>query len=106
MPSSLPDDATALFEAGPHRATPGELLRLQHAFERMGTDLWGASPPGRTWTAPTTRCSSKLGMLPDFPLRLLSPYRGFTDDDYRALPRFLQADYADWLEPRHARSPA
>jgi hypothetical protein len=38
-------------------------------------------------------------MLPDFPLRLLSPYTGFDDDDYRACLRFLQAEYADWLEP-------
>jgi hypothetical protein len=40
----------------------------------------------------------KLGMLPDFPLRLLSPYRGFTDDDYQACRRLLEEKYPDWLD--------
>jgi hypothetical protein len=37
-------------------------------------------------------------MLPEFPLRLLSPYQGFTDDDYQACKRFLASEYEDWLE--------
>ena len=28
---------------------------------------------------------TKLGMLPDFPLRLLPPYQSFTDEDYLAM---------------------
>jgi hypothetical protein len=41
----------------------------------------------------------KLGMLPEFPLRLLSPYQSFTDADYQACKRFLEDRYSDWLAP-------
>ena len=40
---------------------------------------------------------TKLGMLPDFPLRLLSPYTSFTDDDYRAMKTVLDANWRDWI---------
>ena len=39
----------------------------------------------------------KLGLLPEFPLRLLSPYQGFDEDDYRACKRVLEERYPDWL---------
>ena len=39
----------------------------------------------------------KLGMLPEFPLRLLSPYTGYTEEDYRACRRVLDERYPDWL---------
>ena len=88
----------ALFEAG-RTGDAGELMRLQHAFQRMGTDLWAKPKPGPHMDGAYDKMLVKLGMLPEFPLRLLSPYRGFDDDDYRACLRFLQAEYADWLEP-------
>jgi hypothetical protein len=39
----------------------------------------------------------KLGLLPEFPLRLLSPYTGFTDDDHEAARRYLLEHHPDWL---------
>jgi dihydrodipicolinate synthase/N-acetylneuraminate lyase len=95
----------ALFEAG-RTGDAGELMRLQHAFARMGTDLWGQPKPGPHMDGAYDKMLVKLGMLPEFPLRLLSPYRGFDDDDYRACLRFLQAEYADWLEPGASGVPA
>jgi hypothetical protein len=38
----------------------------------------------------------KLGMLADFPLRLLSPYQAFDDADYQACRKALEP-YAEWL---------
>jgi hypothetical protein len=39
----------------------------------------------------------KLGALPDFPLRLLSPYSSFTDADHEAARRYLREHHAEWL---------
>jgi hypothetical protein len=88
----------ALFEAGRTRDA-GELMRLQHDFQRLATDLWSKPKPGPHMDGAYDKMLVKLGMLPDVPLRLLSPYRGFDEDDYRACLRFLQDEYADWLEP-------
>lgn len=93
-----PHRTRQLFEAGRDRDV-ATLFDLQHAFQRMQSELWAA---------PTTPCHMdggfdkmllKLGMLPDFPLRLLSPYTSFTEDDYRACRRVLEERYPDWLSP-------
>ncbi len=65
----------------------------------MSAKLWAQPAPGPHMDGAYDKMLVKLGMLPDFPLRLLSPYRGFTDDDYRACRRLLDEQYADWLEP-------
>ena len=94
----------ALFEAGRTRDT-GELMRLQHAFQAMGTELWAQPAPGPHMDGAYDKMLVKLGMLPEFPLRLLSPYQGFTEDDYRACRRLLDEKYADWLEDGTATAP-
>ena len=86
----------ALFEAG-RTQEAGELMRLQHAFQKMGTDLWAAPAPGPHMDGAFDKMLVKLGMLPEFPLRLLSPYRGFTEDDYLACRRLLEEKYPEWL---------
>ncbi len=87
----------ALFEAGRTKDT-AELMRLQHAFQRLGTDLWAQPAPGPHMDGAYDKMLVKLGMLPEFPLRLLSPYQGFTEADYEACRRFLDSEYRDWLE--------
>jgi dihydrodipicolinate synthase/N-acetylneuraminate lyase len=91
-----------LFEAGRTRSV-GELFELQHAFTRLGLDLWGAVPAGPHMDGAYDKMLVKLGMLPDFPLRLLSPYIGFDDDVYRTLRAILEERYPDWLS-QEARS--
>jgi dihydrodipicolinate synthase/N-acetylneuraminate lyase len=85
-----------LFEAGRTRDVAA-LYELHHAFQQMGMDVWGAVKPGPHMDGAYDKMLVKLGMLPDFPLRLLSPYSGFDDDDYRACLRVLQERYPDWL---------
>jgi dihydrodipicolinate synthase/N-acetylneuraminate lyase len=86
------------FEAGRTR-DGAELIRQQHDFQRMGADLWRQVRSGPHMDGAYDKMLVKLGMLPDFPLRLLSPYEGFGDEDYVACRRLLERDYADWLEP-------
>jgi dihydrodipicolinate synthase/N-acetylneuraminate lyase len=85
-----------LFDAGVRRDV-APLMELQAAFQRMGADLWGNVSAGPHMDGAYDKMLVKLGMLPDFPLRLLSPYQGFTDDDYRTLKRILEERYPDWL---------
>ncbi len=87
----------ALFEAG-RTGDAAELMRLQHAFQRLGTDLWAQPAPGPHMDGAYDKMLVKLGMLPEFPLRLLSPYQGFSHDDYLACKQLLERDYRDWLE--------
>jgi dihydrodipicolinate synthase/N-acetylneuraminate lyase len=94
-----PEMTNRLFEAGVSRDV-GPLMELQHAFHRLNADLWDRVAPGPHMDGAYDKMLVKLGMLPDFPLRLLSPYQGFTDDDYRALRRLLEERYADWLSPQ------
>jgi len=85
-----------LFQAGVRRDV-GELNELHHAFHTMSVELWAQVAPGPHMDGAYDKMLVKLGMLPDFPLRLLSPYQGFTDDDYRACRRLLEERYPDWL---------
>jgi dihydrodipicolinate synthase/N-acetylneuraminate lyase len=74
-----------------------ELYRLQHAFHAMSTELWAQVRPGAHMDGAYDKMLVKLGMLPEFPLRLLSPYRSFDDEDYLACRRLLEDRYPDWL---------
>lgn len=39
----------------------------------------------------------RLGGFEEMPLRLLSPYRGFSEAQYQACRQLLERKYADWL---------
>jgi len=87
-----------LFDAGVRRDA-GELMELQHAFQRLNTELWEQVSNSPHMDGAYDKMLVKLGMLPEFPLRLLSPYQGFTDADYRTFKAFLEDRYRDWLAP-------
>ena len=73
-------------------------FELHHRFHVMSTDLWGAVPAGPHMDGAFDKMLVKLRMSPDFPLRLLSPYKGFTDDDYRTFRRLLEERYPEFLQ--------
>lgn len=73
------------------------MFELQAGFHRLNTDLWKQVRAGPHMDGAYDKMLVKLGMLPDFPLRLLSPYESFGDDDYRACRRLLDTEYAAWL---------
>ena len=93
-----PGKSRQLFEAGVRRDV-ATLFDLQTQFQTFSTDLWSVGSAGPHMDGAYDKMLIKLGMLPEFPLRLLSPYQGFTDDDYRAFKRVLDEKYADWLAP-------
>jgi dihydrodipicolinate synthase/N-acetylneuraminate lyase len=73
------------------------MFELQDGFHRLNTDLWRQVRQGPHMDGAYDKMLVKLGMLPDFPLRLLSPYQSFGDEDYRACRRLLETNYAGWL---------
>ena len=49
----------------------------------------------------------RLGLLPEFSLRLLSPYQGFSETDYEACRRVMETRHPAWLaEPMRPRTDA
>jgi dihydrodipicolinate synthase/N-acetylneuraminate lyase len=91
-----PHKTRALFEAGRTRDV-GTLFTLQHEFARMQTALWAAPVSTPHMDGAYDKMLVKLGMLPDFPLRLLSPYLGYTQDDYERCRALLETRFPDWL---------
>jgi dihydrodipicolinate synthase/N-acetylneuraminate lyase len=74
------------------------LFTLQHQFERIGSDIWAVGRPGPHMDGAYDKMLTKLGMLPDFPLRLLPPYQSFTDEDYLAMKAVLDENWRDWIQ--------
>jgi len=91
-----PERTGELFEAG-RRRDVAALFRLQHEFEVMSSELWSAVTPGPHMDGAFDKMLVKLGLLDQFPLSLLPPYRGFSDDDYRACRRVLDQRHPEWL---------
>lgn len=91
-----PHRTRELFEAGRNRDVP-RLFMLQHEFQRMQSALWAAPTTAVHMDGAYDKMLVKLGMLPDFPLRLLSPYEGFTQVDYEACRALLESRFPDWL---------
>jgi dihydrodipicolinate synthase/N-acetylneuraminate lyase len=91
-----PHKAKALFAAG----LKGDLVAmfaLQKEFHDM---LHGALGPllaeGRIDGA-YDKLLVRLGGLEEMPLRLLSPYQGFSEEQYQACKRIMQERFAEWL---------
>jgi len=87
-----------LFDACRLRDEPA-MLRLQHEFYAMNAGLWEQTVAGPHMDGAYDKMLVKLGLLSDYPLRLLSPYRGFPDDDFRACRTYLYERYPEWLRP-------
>ncbi|MFZ1753547.1 MAG: dihydrodipicolinate synthase family protein [Caldilineaceae bacterium] len=91
-----PHKAKALFEAGRQRDMAA-MFSLQKEFHEM---LHGALGPllaeGRMDGA-YDKLLVRLGGLEEMPLRLLSPYEGFSEEQYQACKDRIQANFAEWL---------
>ena len=55
-------------------ATSSRSSRLQHAVRAAQADIWAVGSSAPHMDGAYDKMLTKLGMLPDFPLRLLSPY--------------------------------
>ena len=91
-----PTKTRALFRAGVERDVD-TLFRLQHELQRMQTELWATPRTQVHMDGAYDKMLVKLGMLPDFPLRLLSPYTGYTEADYLACREMLRTRWPEWI---------
>ena len=104
-----PADAPSLPGAVRGRAAPKDLERLVDllkGFHQVGLDLWSAPKSGPHIDGCYDKMLCKLGLLPEFPLRLLSPYQGFDEADYQACKRVMETRYPDWLAEPMRRAAA
>lgn len=91
-----PAKTNALFQAGVAQET-ATLFALQHELQQMQTDLWSTPTSAVHMDGAYDKMLVKLGMLPGFPLRLLPPYAGYTEEDYQAMRRMLSSRWPEWL---------
>jgi dihydrodipicolinate synthase/N-acetylneuraminate lyase len=91
-----PERSWALFEAG-REGRIGDLFRLQHEFYRVSQDLFGSLRSDTRIDGAYDKLILKLGCLEEMPLRLLSPYSGFTEADYRKCLGILRERHSDWI---------
>ena len=91
-----PHKAKALFEAG-RNGDLVNMFKLQREFHEM---LYGVLGPllaeGRIDGA-YDKLLVRLGGLEEMPLRLLSPYQGFSEEQYQACKRTLHEQFAEFL---------
>jgi dihydrodipicolinate synthase/N-acetylneuraminate lyase len=91
-----PRQSKALFEAGIHRRMD-ELFALQKAFHDMMMDLLGPLLAQSRIDGAYDKLLVRLGGFEEMTLRLLSPYQGFSEEEYQACKRILYDRYPDWV---------
>lgn len=92
-----PHMAWALFDAG-RNGDVETLYRLQHEYHNLGNDLFGSLKGEARMDGAYDKILVRLGGCEEMPLRLLSPYQGFTEAQYQACKRVLHNKYADWVQ--------
>lgn len=96
MAQLTPQRCRELFDAGTQRDV-ATLFELQHQFARISADLWTNARPGVHMDGAFDKMLVKLGMIPEFPLRLLSPYQSFDEEDYATMRAVLDQGWLDWI---------
>jgi len=91
-----PHKAKALFEAGRTGALV-EMFKLQKEFHDMLHGLLGPLLAEGRIDGAYDKLLVRLGGLEEMPLRLLSPYQGFSEEQYQTCKRVLQERFAEFL---------
>jgi dihydrodipicolinate synthase/N-acetylneuraminate lyase len=91
-----PHKAKALFEAGRQQRMEA-LLALQKEFHDMMYDVLGALLSEGRIDGAYDKLLVRLGGLEEMPLRLLSPYQGFSEEQYQVCKRILHEKYPGWV---------
>ena len=73
------------------------MLDLQRGFHDMLADLFAILAGERKIDGAYDKLWQRLGGFDEMPLRLLSPYQGFSEAQYQACRQLLERKYADWL---------
>ncbi len=73
------------------------MLALQRGFHDMLVDLFALLAGESKIDGAYDKLWQRLGGFEQMPLRLLSPYHGFSEEQFRACRQLLERKYADWL---------
>lgn len=84
-----------LFEAG-RKKQYDKLLLLQKGFHDMGNDVFGPCLAEGRIDGAYDKMIVRIGGLEEMPLRLLSPYQCFTEEQYLKCKRAFREKYPDW----------
>jgi dihydrodipicolinate synthase/N-acetylneuraminate lyase len=91
-----PHKAWGLFEAG-RNGQLAELFGLQKEYHDMMYDVLGPVLAEGRIDGAYDKMLVRLGGLEEMPLRLLSPYEGFSEEQYQACKRVLHEGYPGWV---------
>ena len=91
-----PHKTKAFFEAG-CRADVGLLFQLQQEVHLMAQDVLGPLMEEDRIDGAYDKLLVRLSGLEDMPLRLLSPYQCFTEEQYQTAKQVLHERYTEWL---------
>ena len=91
-----PHKTRELFEAG-RRGLLDKLLALQRGFHDLGAEVLSPMRDTEHIDGAYDKMIVRLGGLEEMPLRLLSPYQGFTEEQYQACRRIFHEKYPDWV---------
>lgn len=92
-----PHKAKALFEAGRKRDYAA-MFALQKEFHDMLVDVLGPLLAAGRIDGAYDKLLVRLGGLEAMPLRLLSPYQGFSEEEYQVCKQTLHTHYPDWVQ--------
>ena len=82
------------FEAG-RTGQLVKLFELQQWFQDLVTDVFSPLPPGERIDGAYDKMIQRFGGLEELPLRLLSPYQWYTEEQYQACKQVFLEKYAD-----------
>lgn len=91
----VPHKTWEYFEAGRARRLDA-LLRLHHGFLSLLGDVFGPLLAKERIDGAYDKLIVRLGGLEEMPLRLLSPYQGFSEEEYQVCKRIFHEKYPDW----------
>lgn len=95
--STAPRRAWQLFEAGRARDF-ATMFELQKTFHDLLMDVLGPRLSQGRIDGAYDKLLKRLGGLEEMPLRLLSPYQGFSEEEYQESKRIFDAKYAVWAQ--------
>ncbi len=93
-----PHQVKALFEAGCRRDV-ATVFTLQKRFHDLLQEMLGALLKEDRMDGAYDKMLTRLGGVEAMPLRLLSPYQGFTEDQYQAARRILHERFPEFVAP-------
>lgn len=92
----FPSKTRALFKAGVE-GDIATLFDLHHAFHAMHVEVFGSFLAEERIDGAYDKMIKRAGGMREMPLRLLSPYEGFSEARYAEFERVIREKYADWL---------